>query len=140
MAAWDAAVSSGQRSTVGDFINEYTKVDKDRDPANKVRRFSDDEFSHQPSTIQTEFEDEYVTDEGEDFNPSSSKQSENSKKATRRALHREHRGAYQFKPVRTAAWVASGFKTTLLLSFWLLSFCHSQFVNHNFGQSHFSHF
>ena len=111
MAAWDAAVSSGQRSTVGDFISEYTKVDKDRDPANKVRRFSDDEFSHQPSTIQTEFEDEYVTDEGEDFNPSSSKQSENSKKATRRALHREHRGAYQFKPVRTAAWVASGFKT-----------------------------
>ncbi|TIB11670.1 hypothetical protein E3P92_02840 [Wallemia ichthyophaga] len=129
LQAWEAAVSSGQRSTVGDFIGEYTDVDRNRDPASRaVRRDSVDAYSHQPSTIGTrrtaqtmsgDFGEEYVTDEEQekqdeqDINRSSSGENHTSKRALRKAMHREHRGSYQYKPVRTAMWAAKGVRHSL---------------------------
>lgn len=121
LQAWEAAVSSGQRSTVGDFINEYTDVDRDRDPASRaVGRDSLDGYSHQPSTIGTrrsayadrlsgDFGEDYVTDEEDEIHETSGGH-KTSKRALRKAMHREHRGSYQYKPVRTAMWAAKGMR------------------------------
>ncbi|EIM22815.1 hypothetical protein WALSEDRAFT_59632 [Wallemia mellicola CBS 633.66] len=137
LQAWEAAVSSGQRSTVGDFINEYTDVDRNRDPARAViggadnsshrtsHRYSTDGYSvgtlgtfgemsgRMSGRMSGDF-GEYETDHEEDgeLNKHARHNNKSSKKAIRKAMHREHRGSYQYKPIRTALWAAKGMRHT----------------------------